>query len=414
MLSMLAFPDKIFPALKAVSTNINSDSKSQPSYCLNKKKPQEEAPDLEKKIHDYFINHPEKLKTLDECDPKCDLKLIKKKKRYKKRRWDGHSYGVKLVTHTAYLLQGYHFAYGAEGKLINPSKGRLANELGICIRTLDKALKILEDMGVVSWKSGKQTWETNIYYLADAYKSTPMRKPEDFKHPQYIFLKINYLIAKQKLKEFTRTLFEYLSTNIADHLLRKNKRIRTSQKEDTKNAIKSAKDPPKPRKMPLHWHILKDLKLHFKDQWVLSRYSELVLRSAINDLRAYESWGKKVENIAAFLISRCKDHERQKLAQDKNQDTKSIKEWLTDYFKSRRMRFVFINDKKQVEPKTNESRPFIQLLWHKQDIQRSVLTVYQKVQGTWIDKFFKFDRPDLIEAVESYLENSIRYLKAVS
>lgn len=411
---MLAFPEKIFPALKAISTNITSEPKSQLSYLLTKKNPQEEALDLEKKIYDYFVNHPEKLKTLDECNPKCDLKLNKKKKRYKKRRWDGHSYGVKLVTHTAYLLQGYHFAYGAEGKLINPSKGRLAEELGICIRTLDKALKILEDMEVVSWKSGKQTWETNIYYLADAYKSTPMRKPEDFKHPRHIFLKISYLIAKQKLKEFTRTLFEYLSTNIADHLLRKNKKLRTSQKEGGKSAIKSAKDPPRPRKMPPHWHILKDLKLNFKDQWVLSRYSELALRSAINDLRSYESWDKKVENTSAFLISRCKDHKRKKLDQDKNQDTKSIKEWLTDYFKSRKVRFVFVNDRNQVDPKTSESRPFIQLLLHKQDIQRSVLKVYQKVQGAWIDKIFNFDRPDLTEAVESYLENSIRYLKASS
>jgi len=359
------------------------------------------APDIQEKSHDCFQNHPEKLTESDDVP-------IKKQKRYKDRRWSGHSYGINLITHTAYLFQAYHFAYGVEGKPTIPSKQTLAKEIGICVRTLDKALKILKDMGMISWKSGKQTRETNIYCLADAYKFTPMRKPKDFKHPRHLWLKQQYLIKKQKLKEFTGTLYEHLLGDITDHLLCKKKEIRTSKEISSKNVFNSAKDPPKPRKKPPHWHLLKDLKLHFKDQWVLSRYSERFLRAAINDLHAYQSWGKTAGNIAAFLMSRCKEHKNQSESQKQKANHTNIKEWLTTHFKARKKRFLFINEINQINLATNEPRPFIQLLWHKQDIRKSVLKIYQKVQGSWIDKVFNFDRLDLAEAIESYLENSIR------
>ena len=384
------------------STDNTSLFKIQTCYQLVKQLPD----NFHEKIHDYFQNHPEKLTELEK--QVSDDVPIKKQKRYKKRRWIGHSYGINLITHTAYLFQAYHFAYGVEGKPIRPSKATLAKEIGICVRTLDKALKILEDMGVISWKSGRQTWETNTYYLADAYKFTPMRKPKDFKHPRHLWLKQQYLIKKQKLKEFTRTLYEHLLGDIADHLLCKNKNIRTSQERSGKNVFNSAKDPPKSRKMPPNWHLLKDLKLNFKDQWVLSRYSERLLRSAINDLCAYKAWGKSVDNVAAFLMSRCKENEKQNETQKSKAYPSNVKEWLTNYFKSRRSRFVFVSHINQVNLATDDSRPFIQLLWNKQDIQKSVLKVYQKVQGTWIDKVFNFGRPNLAESIESYLENSLR------
>lgn len=353
----------------------------------------------------YFQNHSKKIAELEKLI--SDDLSLKKQNRYKDRRWIGHSYGINLITHTAYLFQAYHFSYGVEGKPIRPSKATLAKEIGTCVRTLDKALKILEDMGVISWKSGRQTWETNTYYLTDAYKTTPMRKPQDFKHPRHLWLKQQYLIKKQRLKEFTRTLYEHLLGDIADHLLCRNKNIRTSQKRGGENFIKSSKDPPKTYKKPPSWHILIDLKLKFKDQWILSRYSEHLLRAAIDDLHAYQSWGKTVENIAAFLMSRCKEHENKKCTRTQKAKPIDIKKWLTSYFKSARNRFLFINDINQIDKATNESRPFIQLLWHKQDIQKSVLKIYQKVQGSWVDKVFNFDRPNLAEAIESYLENLI-------
>ena len=181
------------------------------SYYLVKQGSQ----DLYDKIVDYCIKHPRLIEKLEKIEADHINSLpFKKRKKYKKRRWRGHGYGIQAILHVAYLIQGYHFAYGVEGKPINPSKATLAKEVGICVRTLDKALKILRAMGVVSWKSGKKTWETNTYYLADCYKKTPMRKPADFKHPRHLWLKQQYLIKKKKLKEFTRVLYEHLFCGI--------------------------------------------------------------------------------------------------------------------------------------------------------------------------------------------------------
>jgi hypothetical protein len=396
---MLAHSDSIVPAQKANSRNTTK-------YNLRQASLDENLFSLEEKIEEYFQKHPEKLKTLENSEPE-HIDSLPTHQRYKPRRWAGHSYGVNLIIHTAYLFQAYHFAYGVEGKPIYPSKKTLAEEVGICIRTLDKALKILKEMGIISWKSGQTTWETNVYYLVDTYKSTPMRKPSDFTHPRHLWLKQQYLIKKQKLKEFTKTIYEHLIRDIADYLLRKNKKIRTPQEKRRKNILKVGTDPPNPQKKPPHWHLLKDLKLHFKDQWVLSRYSECLIRAAMDDLNSYQSWGKSVKNVAAFLVSRCKDHEKQNEMKKSKPNPDNIKEWLTIYFKERKKRFLFISNKNQIDRTKSEHRPFIQLLWHKDDFKKSVLKVYQKVEGTWIDKVFRFDRPNLVDSIHAYLETSL-------
>ena len=68
----------------------------------------------------------------------------------------------------------------------------------------------------------------------------------------------------------------------------------------------------------------------------------------------------------------------------------------------------FISSKDELDLATTEVKPFIDLKFHKEEFKKSVLKVFQKVHGTWIDKIFTFDRPDLVEAIESYLENSLK------
>lgn len=401
-LFMLAYTDSICIDQKANSTNTTR-------YKLRQAPLDPKDPNLEEKATEYFQKHPDKLHSLENSESAHIASLPpNKRKRYKSRRWAGHSYGVHLIIYTAYLFQAYYFAYGVEGKPIRPSKATLAKEVGICIRTLDKALNILKEMEVLSWHSGQTNFETNTYFLVDVYHTTPMRKPQDFKHPRHLWLKQQYLIKKQKLKGFTKVLFEHLLGDIADHLLRKNKFLRTSLNLDAKNILKTTTDPPKHRKKPPNWHLLKDLKLSFKDQWVLSRYSEAILRQALDDLSKYLSWGNEVLNTAAFLMAQCQIHQKQRKAKSENTNPTSIKEWLKSYFKARQQRFVFINKESHIDPATSDPRPFIQLLWHKQDLKQSVLKVYQKIQGHWIDKVFTFDRPNLMEVIEAYLENSLR------
>ena len=209
----------------------------------------EDDPDpITEKIYNHFEENPEQLEQFEKDAEKDEREHFdnlnyRQKAKYKKRRWAGHGYGLKPVLHVAYLFQGYHLAYGVEGKRINPSKKRLAREIGISIRTLDKALKILKLLGIIDWVSGKKTWETNTYFLADCYKTTPMRRPDDFDYPKHLRWKIQRHIKIKKLKEFTRVLYEHFLKDIADHLFHKSKYIRTSIEKRRKDSFKSSKAP---------------------------------------------------------------------------------------------------------------------------------------------------------------------------
>ena len=372
---------------------------------------------ITEKIYTHFEENPEQLEQFEKGAEKDEQEYFdnlnfkqkaKYKRRYKKRRWAGHGYGIKPVLHVAYLFQGYHLAYGVEGKRINPSKKRLAREIGTCIRTLDKALKVLRELGIIDWVSGKKTWETNTYFLAECYKTTPMRRPDDFDYPKHLFWKIQRHIKIKKLKEFTRVLYEHFLKDIADHLFHKTKSIRTSIEKRRRKSVKASKDPPPKRKKPPNWQLLRTFKLSFKDQWVIGRYSEALLRSAIDDYNFYKKQGKEIVNIPAFLISRCKTH-KEKLDLLKKENRTNVKDWITSYFKSRGKRFIFIAKESDLDTSTSEQKPFIQFLKHKANIKKSILKVWQKVGGQWIDKVFNFDRPDLVDSIENYLENSLKF-----
>ena len=354
--------------------------------------------DLYDKIVEYCTKNPSIPEALEKSEAEYINSLpIKKRKKYKKRRWRGHSYGIQSILHLAYLIQAYHFAYGVEGKPINPSKATLAKEVGICIRTLDKALKVLKAMGVVSWKSGKKTWETNTYYLADCYKTTPMRKPEDFKHPKHLWLKQQYLIKKQKLKEVTRTLYEHLCGDIADHLLRRNKILRSSLEKKKK----FGSDPPKKRRRPILWYLLKPFKLSYKDQAILSRFGEAALRAAINDLQTYVSWGKQAYNVPAFLVSRCKDHRERAGAKFFNETPENILKWLKQQITGK-SHIKIIQSEDQIDRSDNEST-FAKVLVHKNNPLKSLVFFWKKVNGYWIDKRVPLNHEHLKEVIADFI-----------
>ena len=356
------------------------------------------------KIVEYCANNPSIQEEIEESEADYINSLpIKKRKQYKKRRWRGHSYGIQAILHLAYLFQGYHFAFGVEGKPINPSKATLAKEVGICVRTLDKALKILKAMGVLSWKSGKKTWETNTYYLADCYKTTPMRKPADFKHPRYLWLKQQYLIKKQKLKEFTGTLYEHLFGDIADHLLRRQKFLRSSFERIGKKTLNNSKDPPKSRGRPILRHLLKPFKLAYKDQSILSSFGEAALRAAIDDLQVYTSWGKQAYNVAAFLVSRCKDHHKNSGADFSSNTPENILNWLKKQLTGK-PNIKIIQSEDQVDRADNEST-FAKVLIHKSNPLESLIFFWKKINGYWIDKRVPLKHERLKEVVAEFIED---------
>ena len=205
------------PPLKPCLTNTTKANSSQlvtESTCK-----------ISEDIEKHFIENPEKLIELEQSEREHFENLsAKKKAKYKKRRWAGHGYGRRVVRDLAYLLQGYYFAYGIEGKKINPSRKRLAKELGVSVRTLDKAKSILKEMELITWVSGKKTWEPNTYILSDHLMTTPIKNPEEgYRHPPHIYHKLMVQEKTKRFKAFWTIIREHRLIDIAHHLLRRSK-----------------------------------------------------------------------------------------------------------------------------------------------------------------------------------------------
>ena len=182
---------------------------------------------IDEKITKHFLENPEKLIELEKSEQEHFENLsAKKKAKYKKRRWSGQGYGHRVVRDLAYLLQGYYFAYGIEGRKINPARRTLAKELGVCVRTLDKAKSILKDMGLIDWVSGKKTWEPNTYILSNYLMTTPISHPgEEYRHPAHIYHKLMIQEKTKGFKAFWTLIREHRLIDIAHHLLRRSKII---------------------------------------------------------------------------------------------------------------------------------------------------------------------------------------------
>lgn len=312
--------------------------------------------------------------------------------------------------HLAYLMQEYNIAYDGD---VFPSRKRLAEELQVCERTIDKTLKNLKADQDLYVQSGKKTWTTNQYSVPIKYQKTPLIAPPDYIRPKILHWILSRKFSKAKCPKLKRWIgkhFRRQKLQFAHYSFQEIKKLRTSIEDVIKKYFKCSKDPPKKRKKPILGHLLKEFSLSFKDQAILSCYGESVLRGAIADLKAYESWGKVINNKAAFLVSRCKVYKEKLKAKEKSAAPEDVKNWLVNYLKRQKSKLNFISNQRELDLATNEAKPFIDLKFHKEDFNKSVLKVFQKVQGTWIDKIFTFDRPDLVEAIESYLKNSLKMI----
>ena len=310
--------------------------------------------------------------------------------------------------HLAYLMQEYNIAYDGD---IFPAIQRLAEELQVSKRIIDRTLKNLKSAEDLYVQSGKKNWTTNQYSVPIKYQKTPLIAPPDYIRPKILHWILSRKFSKAKCPKLKRWIgkhFRRQKKQFAHYSFQEVKNLRTSIENVIKNSFKTSKDPPKKRKRPILGHLLKEFSFSFKDQAILSCYGESVLRAAIDDLRAYEAWGKVIYNKAALLVSRCKVRKEKFKAKEKAAAPEDIKNWIVNYLKSLSGKLNFISSKDELDLATSEVKPFIDLKFHKEEFKKSVLKVFQKVNGTWIDKIFYFDRPDLVEAIESYLENSLK------
>jgi len=217
---------------------------------------------------------------------------------------------------------------------------------------------------------------------------------------------MQWMLKKKKFKALWNSIYEHIQDDIADHIQRINNLNTNFLRLDSKINLKTSTDPPKKRKKPPNWHLFSKYNLHYRDQWAISRYSESALRQAIDDLEFYLSEGHEVRNVAAYLTSRCKAHQAShELAEGKK--TMSPVDWLKGFLTSLKSKLNFITG---VEERQDE-KINVNFREHKTEPKKSMLNIYQKVNGCWIDKTIPLDRPDFAYFTETYLENALKTLR---
>ena len=290
----------------------------------------------------------------------------------------------------------------------NPSRQTIANISGVHVNTFDNHKKELQTMNYLAWKSGKKTWETNIYELPDHVKLQTITRPKDFSIPRFLFLAIQKVLKKLNWDD-QQTIYKQLIKDLVHHITLRVRKKRTSL---DKNEKKCATGPPKtragPRRHPFR-KILEPLKLSFRDQAILSSYGEGPLRAAINDL---ESYSGTVRNTAAFLISRCKSIKNKMMDIDKEiyasaeENINWLKEKLSD---EKLQKKIIFESENEIDRTSQCKKPYVNLLIHKTQPEKSKLVINQKVNGHWIDKTITLSSERFRTAVMETLERAFKH-----
>jgi hypothetical protein len=329
----------------------------------------------------------------------------KKQKKRKQKKQEQQSTKSENRRRTVYALN--LFDIGFYGK-VKPARQTIANMCGFHVNTFDNHKKELKKIGLLGWDSGKKTYETNTYYLPDHVRNQAITRPKDFVIPRFLFIAIQYVLKKLDWKG-QQAIYQQLIKDVVHHISLRDRKERTSSDE---NSEKCAKDPPKTRgspKRPIFRRLLSEFKFNFKDQAILSSHGEGPLRAAICDLNSYNG---KVKNAVAFLISRCRAHQR------KIQDQQAIQietpeqniEWLKQLLMDQKMKArLILQSVSSIDRSTQENKPFVNLLIHKKDLSKSKLIIEQKVHGTWINKAISVGREKFRETILSSLEMAFKY-----
>ena len=199
-------------------------------------------------------------------------------------------------------------------------------------------------------------------------------------------------------KHFRREKKEFAQQSFQDI-----KQIRTCLPNYSKKNFKKSKDPPRSRSKPLLWKLLKEFKFTKKDNFILSSYGEASLRAALEDYKFYLSLRKRIDNPVAFLISRCKYH-RKKL-------TLEPQKTLEQKFKEFMKKAILLHEKgtvkfiqKEFQPKNSDrDKIYIRVREHKKNAEKSILYLWKRVNGYWVDKRIAFKHECFEELVEPFL-----------
>ena len=286
-----------------------------------------------------------------------------------------------------------------------PSRRRLAEELQVSERMIDRANKNLQAAGDISIQSGKKKWTTNQCFLPIEYQKNPIVYPPDYIRPKLLHYIINRKLTQAKCPTLKRWIIKHFRRQkgqFAHYSFQEIKKLRAFLKKGSKNSLRKSKDPPKKRKRPLNWHLLKDFSFSFKDQAIIGRYGESCLRAALSDLKAYEGWGRVVKNKAAFLVSRCKYHLEKMQTPSQEQTPENNLEWIKKQLVDNPS-IQLIQSEKDIN-RRDEKTTYAKILIHRESPGESLLFFWKKVHGHWIDKRIPLKHERFREVVKEFIE----------
>ena len=289
-----------------------------------------------------------------------------------------------------YLFRLYHIAYGGN---VYPSRQTIANALRVHPNTVDKYNRILKALGFLSWLSGKPNFTSNTYFIDACTQNQTMIRPEGFVIPRKLWFSLRGLMNKLDW-EAKQKLYTTLIKDFVNHILTNREYLRTLLKESMQKSFEKTKDPPKKKKRPFLWNLLKPFKLPFKENIILSGFGEATLRASIEDYHAYLGWKKSIDNPVAFLIARCKFYKAKYHNVEKATPKQNLT-WVKSQLKNNGAEFV----SSEIEIPRDSKKLFTKLMICKKQKEKSVLYLWKKINGYWIDKRITLDNPRLVELV---------------
>ena len=112
--------------------------------------------------------------------------------------------------------------------------------------------------------------------------------------------------------------------------------------------------------------------------------------------------GKQAYNVAAFLVSRCKDHREKAGAKFSSEIPDNILKWLKRQLTGK-PNIKIIQSEDQVDRADNEST-FAKMLVHKNNPLESIVYFWKKINGYWIDKRIPLKHERLKEVIAEFIE----------
>ena len=297
-----------------------------------------------------------------------------------------------------------HLAFAIDCKPVHPSYQQLADMLGVHRNTAIKYTRLIDLYGAFEKIiSGKRQKKANIYELRECYKNLILTSPIRPILPLNIWMKIQNNLKNKKLKKWWATIYEHISKDFVQYLIRKINNLRCFLKKEEFRKAKTAKDPPKHRKRPprpVSWHELREFKLSSKDLNILGRYPQSHLHQAKCALKHYEEKGNLIENVPAFLTHVCKQLAEKERSLNAKGPT-MLKEAILGHIQTNSSDFTIVGSAFNKESQDGKTQ--VQFLRHKNDKENIRIKVLKKVCGQWIDKIFFCDRPGLFADFVSFV-----------